>query len=47
MPRLIADADPHVQPLQINVSFPIEEDNGAEVPKPGMGRYIELASGDI
>lgn len=27
MPRVIADADPHVQPLQINVSFPIEEDN--------------------
>lgn len=27
MPRVIADADPRVQPLQINVSFPIEEDN--------------------
>lgn len=26
VPRLIADADPRVQPLQINVSFPIEEE---------------------
>lgn len=26
VPRVIADADPHVQPLQINVSFPIEEE---------------------
>jgi len=42
VPRLIADADPRVQTLQINVSFPIEEDkggvpaeawNGAVIPK--------------
>lgn len=26
VPRIIADADPRVQPLQIRVSFPIEEE---------------------